>query len=87
MPQLPTLDESQPTQTPDEDASETVDFASSLVIEGTYTPAERTLDLTFVRGGEATYTDVPPEVWTNMKMAPSVGRYYLANVKDRYSWS
>jgi hypothetical protein len=86
MPNLPSLDQRDADQSPQQDDEETFRFASSWLSEGTYSPSRQTLDLTYVKGGETTYTKVPPDVWANLKTAVSPGRFYKANIQGRFSW-
>ena len=87
MPDLPTIDQSQPDQAPQQDQEETVRFSSSWLSEGTYSKADKTLSLTFQKGGEVAYSGVPPEVWENLKRSPSPGRYFGTDIQHRYPWN
>lgn len=50
-----------------------------------YDPSTGTLAVTFRDSGTTyTYSDVPSSVWSGMKGASSVGKYYNANVKGKY---
>jgi len=49
-----------------------------------YNPETRELDLEFKEGRLYRYGGVPPEVHEELLHAPSLGRYFLANVRGRY---
>jgi hypothetical protein len=63
---------------------ETQEFISSRIAEATYDSNNGTLRVTFVRGDERTYTNVPPNVWRGMLTASSVGRYFGAVIGGVY---
>jgi len=44
-----------------------------------------TLEVEFLRGGNVyQYTEVSPEKANDFVNAPSVGKYFLANIKDKF---
>ena len=55
---------------------------SSNIAEVAY--HEGKLYVKFFKSGWYEYSDVPMEVYTQLINAPSVGKYFLAEVRDRY---
>jgi len=60
--------------------------SSSLLSSFGYDADEKTLQVTFNKGGTYVYSDVPEDVYEGMKEADSVGKYFLAHIKDRYDF-
>lgn len=50
-----------------------------------YDEATKTLEVEFKNGSTYQYDDVPQAEYEAMMDAESVGRYFLANIKDRYT--
>jgi hypothetical protein len=61
---------------------ETVD--SSVLRAVGYDPSTQTLVLAFTSGAVYTYADVPPEVHAGLLAAPSLGRFFSAEIRDRF---
>lgn len=59
---------------------------SSLLSSFGYDEEEHKLQVTFNKGGTYVYSDVPEDVYESMKEADSVGKYFLAHIKDRYDF-
>ena len=57
---------------------------SSMISEVEYDEAEKLLKLKFTKGGWYGYLDVPKEVCQELLSADSVGKYFLANIKNKY---
>jgi hypothetical protein len=49
-----------------------------------YDPVTRTLEIEFASGGVYQYSDVPPEVFEELLVADSPGRYFHARIRARY---
>ncbi len=45
-----------------------------------------TLEIEFIKGKLYQYMGVPKEVYTNMLRAESVGKYFHANIRSKYSY-
>lgn len=43
-----------------------------------------TLEVAFVGGGVYQYVDVPESIYKEMMTSPSVGQYFIRNIKSRY---
>lgn len=59
---------------------------SSLLSDIDYNEAEKTLSVTFLKGGTYEYFDVFPETWELFKTANSVGQFFLARIRDKYEY-
>jgi len=59
---------------------------SSLLSSYGYDEAKSELIITFLKGGTYRYQEVPKEVFQAMENAESIGKYFLANVKNNYSF-
>lgn len=57
---------------------------SSMISEYEYDEAEKLLKLKFIKGGWYGYLDVPKEVVEALLSADSIGKYFLANIKNKY---
>lgn len=60
---------------------------SSNISQGEYNAAEKTLTITFKRGGVYRYDGVPEDVALAYKGAESVGKFFFANIKDKYPYT
>jgi hypothetical protein len=49
-----------------------------------YDPDQSLLELEFLNDRAYQYTHVPREVYEEMRAAPSLGRFYLDHIKDRF---
>ncbi|MBY9062162.1 KTSC domain-containing protein [Sphingomonas yunnanensis] len=58
--------------------------ASSLIDRLVYDDAAHTLLVTFRAGRRYLYRDVPPSIYDALVAAPSAGRYFNAEVRDRF---
>jgi hypothetical protein len=60
---------------------------SSIVDEVRYDPFMLTLTVRFKNSGyDYTYVEVPKKIFDDLKTAPSVGKYFAANVKNVYQF-
>lgn len=68
------------------------DFNSSMLRRGAYDASSRELLVQFcsdakgVGGDVYRYDNVPMHVWTGLLTAPSHGRFFLAEVKDKFTF-
>lgn len=49
-----------------------------------YDPASQTLEVEFASGPIWEYWPVPPAMYRDLQAAPSVGKYFLANIRGKY---
>ena len=60
---------------------------SSNVARWRYDEETRVLEIQFNESDTTySYDDVPSDVAEGLKFAPSVGRYFFQNIKDRYKF-
>lgn len=57
---------------------------SSMLAAVDYDPAMQVLNLRFVSGAVLAYVGVPADVARGLVEAPSAGRYFHQNIKDRF---
>ena len=57
---------------------------SSMISEIEYDESEKLLKLKFTKGGWYEYKEVPKEVYSDLLAAESVGKFFLANIKNKY---
>ncbi len=57
---------------------------SSMISEYQYDETEKILKLKFTKGGWYGYLDVPKEVVKEFTEAESPGKFFLANIKNKY---
>ena len=61
---------------------------SSVIEKAEYDEGRRVLTIWFVPSGRAyDYRDVPPKVFDRLRSAESKGRYFNAQIRDRYPYS
>lgn len=60
--------------------------SSSLASIG-YDPASRTLDIEFRKGSVYRYFEVLPSVYESLMQAPSKGRFFVAEIRDRFRYA
>lgn len=60
---------------------------SSNIVKGEYNAADNTLTITFKRGGVYKYNWVPEDVALAYKGTESVGKFFFANIKDKYPYT
>ena len=60
--------------------------SSSLASIG-YDPVSWTLDVEFRKGGVYRYSGVLPQVYQMLMLAPSKGRFFIAQIRDRFLYS
>jgi hypothetical protein len=60
------------------------DVESSLIASIGYDAESRKLYVNFHKGGSYVYEEVGPEVYQELKAAPSVGRFFLNEIKGVY---
>jgi hypothetical protein len=58
---------------------------SSVVRRFAYDPATRRLEVLFVTGRRYRYSEVPPAVAKAFRAAFSTGRFFNAEIRDRYA--
>lgn len=58
---------------------------STMITEVEYDSDKKLLTLTFGRGGKYNYEEVPKEVYDALLGAESIGKYFLANIKNKYA--
>lgn len=61
-----------------------VQLASTNLNTVAYDPDTSTLEVEFHSGGSYTYQGVTQDVYDGLLAAPSAGRYFHANIRDRY---
>ena len=67
--------------------NEPVQVDSSSISEVEYQESERLLRVVFVRSGrEYNYRNVPANVYRAFLDATSKGRFFVENIRDRYSF-
>lgn len=59
---------------------------STAIRRFSYEPEKRTLYVTFVSGQDYAYEDVPAEVAGGLREAVSKGRFFQANIRDRFAY-
>lgn len=57
---------------------------SSMLKSVSYDESEQSMIVEFHNGGEYKYKEVPIEVFNEMTAAQSEGKYFLANVKNKF---
>lgn len=57
---------------------------STMINSYAYDEETQTLDVEFTSGSGYSYSGVPEHVFQEMQSAPSVGRYFLQNIKGQY---
>jgi hypothetical protein len=57
---------------------------SSAVDRATYHSGQRVLDIWYAGGDRYSYFDVPPEIYRQLRSAPSVGEFVNREVKPRF---
>lgn len=60
---------------------------SSNISRGEYNAENKTLSITFKKGGIYNYHLVPEDVALAYKGAESVGKFFFANIKDKYPYT
>lgn len=63
---------------------EMTNVSSSNISQIGYDPSNRSLHVKFLNGGLYEYTNVPPEVYQNLRSASSVGSYFHQAIKGEY---
>jgi hypothetical protein len=59
---------------------------STVIRRFSYDPPRRRLRVTFTSGHVYEYDDVPPRVASDFEAAPSKGRFFGPNIRDRYRY-
>jgi hypothetical protein len=58
---------------------------SSLIEELGYDASRQELEIQFKDSGKVyTYSGIPPEMYTELMAAPSIGSYFTTKIKPRY---
>lgn len=65
---------------------ERVPVESSSLLSIGYDRAARVLEIEFRAGTSYRYLAVPPEVFAELKNAPSKGRYFAQSIRGRYEF-
>lgn len=63
---------------------ESQSFNSAALSDATYDPNDQTLEVTFQSGDSYVLQGVDPNVWAQMKAAPSVGKFWNSILKGRF---
>jgi len=58
---------------------------SGMISKITYDESEKLLTLTFASGGAYSYKDVPKEVFDGLLAAESAGKYFHANIRNKFA--
>ena len=61
-------------------------MTSSAIRGAWYLPNRRQLDLLFTSGRRYRYADVPPDIAARFAEAMSKGRFYNAEIRDKYEF-
>ena len=59
---------------------------SSLIREASYDPFMKVLTVDFRNGGKYEYIEVPEEVYTQLCEAPSAGKFFHINIKNKFEF-
>jgi len=59
---------------------------SSNIEEVSYDPLMSNLTVKFLNGSKYEFVSVPKQEYENIVTAPSVGRYFQANIKGKYDF-
>lgn len=51
-----------------------------------YDPSTEILEIEFRSGGIYQYFDVPLDIHDALMNSPSLGKYFIANIKNNYRW-
>lgn len=57
---------------------------STMISEVEYDEENKFLKLKFAKGGWYEYKEVPKNIYNDLIGAESIGKYFLANIKNRY---
>lgn len=60
--------------------------SSSIIDRFSYDPLMQTLTVRFKNGLDYTYVDVAQDVFESFKAAPSAGKFFMSNVKNKYQF-
>lgn len=60
--------------------------SSSAIRSVGYDEASQTLEVEFPKGEVYRYSEVPASVYREMLIAPSIGHYFHANVRNKFSF-
>lgn len=66
---------------------ESVPLSSSNLASVRYDADAQILEVTFVNGGTFSYQNVELSLYTGLLAAPSAGKYFHANIRNRYAAS
>jgi hypothetical protein len=64
-----------------------VSVSSTDILEVGYERESQTLEIQFVSGGVYQYFNVPSYVYDEMLSSSSKGKYFHANIKNRFQYS
>lgn len=57
---------------------------STMISEVEYDEENKLLKLKFAKGGWYEYKEVPKNIYNDLIGAESIGKYFLANIKNKY---
>lgn len=60
---------------------------SSVISHFSYNEERKDLKITFVTGMVYVYRNVPAKIYQMLKIAGSKGRYFNANIKDKFKFN
>ena len=66
---------------------EWVNVISTDIMSVKYEESTSVLNIRFVKGGEYEYYDVYADDYYNLISAPSVGKYFNANIRYKYQYN
>lgn len=58
---------------------------SSMIAKVAYNEEDKILTITFGKGGSYEYKDFPRDIYNDLIASESIGKYFLSNIKDKYS--
>lgn len=59
---------------------------SSFIVSVGYSPEHKLLDVEFISGDIYRYLDVPPDEYTSLTGAPSLGLYLNRSIRNRFDY-
>lgn len=68
----------------DDTVIDTASFSSTKLAGASWDSDTGDLTVTFIRGDERTYSQVPQDVWEKWKTSWSPGRFFIDEIQDKY---
>lgn len=65
---------------------EMVPVVSSNIASAGYDPVSQTLLIEFRSGPVYQYEEVPEEVFQNLLTAPSIGKFFVVNIRNKFKY-